>query len=183
MFRWRRRLWQTLSRKTAMLPMRRCRTIRSTRRVPLPPPTPPSPPPVEMCACRRPRSATTRRSCITRPRPDPGGMLRGRFLGRKREALRERGRAESSPSFLFADSGVERQYMARLNEMRLVQHLAVERGHACTRCERFDHAPSMRYICFGGREGGVDDLHLVGMDGEDSGEAFALGGAGNAVEA
>ena len=75
---------------------------------------------------------------------------------------------------------VQRQHVPGLFQMRLVEHLAVERGDAGAGRERCHHP--QRVIDIGGRrrEGGVDEADLVGMDGEHAAEAFALGGPGGA---
>jgi len=70
-----------------------------------------------------------------------------------------------------------------LLEMRLVEHLAVERGDAGAGGESGDHFLGVFDVGGGRREGGVDRLDLVGMDRQHAGEAFALGQARGALQA
>ncbi len=73
--------------------------------------------------------------------------------------------------------------MTGLFEVRLVQHLAVERCNACAICESRDDFLCMLDIGGRRREGGVDWFDLIGMDCEHAGESFALRGTCGAFQA
>src|SRR5436305_14222861 len=77
------------------------------------------------------------------------------------------------------------QCSSGLYQVRAVDHLAADGQHACVgMCrERGDDLFGMANVLRRRCESGVDDRHLVGMDGKLAGETFATRGFGFAAKA